>query len=406
MIVDYVRLSFRSVHNRKLRSWLTMIGIFLGIAALVSLMSLGSGLRSAITGQFALLGTQDLVVQAEGTGGGPPGTGVVRALDVDLVDELSTVTGVERSLGRIIENAKLEHNDELAFLFAGSLPDDQDEADLFYSTNNFEVSQGRQLSAGEESDVMIGAHIATDELTFSKGVQLRDKITIEGKEFRVSGILEERGSFIVDHQVIMSERAMRQLFDVDDVYDVILVRVAEGSDMEQVADRVREKMRRLRGVDEGDEDFTVETPASTLATVDSVLIGVQAFVGFIALVSLLVGGIGIMNTMYTAVLERKQEIGIMKSIGCTNKGVFTLFFIESGMLGLLGGGIGVLIGVALAEGFAFAGRLALGIDLIQAQFSWSLLIGALLFSFVVGTFAGTLPALSASRLNPVEALRK
>jgi len=113
-----------------------------------------------------------------------------------------------------------------------------------------------------------------------------------------------------------------------------------------------------------------------------------------------------MNTMYTSVLERQNEIGIMKSIGSTNGTIFTLFFIESGLLGVFGGFIGIIIGISFAELSAFIGRLILQSSLIQAEFSLNLILGAVLFSFIVGSLAGTIPAITASRLQPVDALRK
>ena len=112
-----------------------------------------------------------------------------------------------------------------------------------------------------------------------------------------------------------------------------------------------------------------------------------------------------MNTMYTAVVERTKEIGIMKSIGARNSAVFSLFFIESGLLGTVGGAVGALIGYLSATGLAFVGKMILGSELISAHISPQLIIGAVLFSFVVGSFFGTLPAIQASRLNPVDALR-
>ena len=112
-----------------------------------------------------------------------------------------------------------------------------------------------------------------------------------------------------------------------------------------------------------------------------------------------------MNTMYTAVVERTKEIGIMKSIGAKNSTVFLLFFIESGFLGTVGGMMGIIIGYLMATGLAFIGRLILGTKLISAHFSPILIIGALLFSFILGSFFGTLPAIQASKLNPVDALR-
>jgi putative ABC transport system permease protein len=132
---------------------------------------------------------------------------------------------------------------------------------------------------------------------------------------------------------------------------------------------------------------------------------VQIFVYVIAGISIIVGGIGIANTMYTSVVERTKQIGIMKAIGAQRKTIFTLFLLESGFLGFIGGVVGILLGAGIAYGLAFLGSAALGSDLIRVSLNWSIIFGALLFSFIVGTVAGLFPAMQASRLVPVEALR-
>jgi putative ABC transport system permease protein len=184
------------------------------------------------------------------------------------------------------------------------------------------------------------------------------------------------------------------------------VKVKDQNLMAVTQEDISKLLRKERNVKVGEEDFTVQTPQKTLETLKSTLFAIQLFVIIIAMISLLVGGIGIMNTMYTAVLERSKEIGIMKSIGARNSTIFVIFFIESGLLGMVGGIIGILLGLAFAYGLAFIGRVALGSELIQATISVWLLVGALAFSFILGTFFGVLPAYNASRLNPVDSLRK
>ena len=135
------------------------------------------------------------------------------------------------------------------------------------------------------------------------------------------------------------------------------------------------------------------------------MFAVQLFVYIIASISLIVGGIGIMTTMFTSVVERTKEIGIMKSIGARNNTIFVLFFIESGFLGMVGGIIGIILGASAAYGLASAGSALLGSNLIQAHLSLSVIIGSLIFSFILGSVFGTLPAHKASRMHPVDALR-
>ena len=132
---------------------------------------------------------------------------------------------------------------------------------------------------------------------------------------------------------------------------------------------------------------------------------VQLFVHIIAGISIVVGGIGIMNTMYTSVLERTKEIAIMKSLGARNSTIFTIFLFESGFLGVVGGTVGLILGLSMAYGLAAIGKAILGSELIQAEVSLGLIIFALSFSFIVGVSAGLLPAYQASKKHPVDSLR-
>ncbi|MEM4247591.1 MAG: ABC transporter permease, partial [Candidatus Woesearchaeota archaeon] len=174
---------------------------------------------------------------------------------------------------------------------------------------------------------------------------------------------------------------------------------------EEVADNIEKAIRRDRHQKEGREDFSVQSSTELIESFMKVLFIIQAvFVG-IAAISLLVGGIGIMNTMYTAVLERTREIGVMKAIGARNKDILALFLIESGFLGAAGGIIGIIIGSGISKIVEVAVNAQYGANTILAVFPPYLLVGALLFSFGVGAVSGLLPARRASKLKPVDALR-
>jgi len=187
--------------------------------------------------------------------------------------------------------------------------------------------------------------------------------------------------------------------------NVIAVKAKDQNRISQAKEDIEKLMRHERNVKEGEEDFQVQSPQQTLEALNSTLFAVQLFVYIIAAISLAVGGIGIMNTMYTSVLERTKEIGIMKSIGARNSAIFTIFFVESGLLGIVGGIIGIALGMSFAYGISFVGRILLGSELIQASISPYLVLGALVLSFVLGTVFGVLPAYQASKLNPVDSLR-
>ncbi|MBD3249864.1 FtsX-like permease family protein [Candidatus Woesearchaeota archaeon] len=399
----YFKFVLTSLKSRRIRSWLTMIGIFIGIAAVVALIGLGEGLREAINSQFGFLGTDILSITASG-GFGPPGTGVVDPLTDKELDAARKVPGVEGVAGRILESGKLVFNKKVAFGYSASMADGKSR-DILEHILNMDVARGRLLEDGDSGRVVLGYDFYEDDELFGEPIDAGDKVEILDKEFEVIGILEKKGNFQIDRTVFINEDDLRDLVGrPDDEYDIIGVQVVENADIEKIQASIEKELRKIRDVDEGEEDFSVETPANVVESVNSILLGVQVFVYVIASISLLVGGIGIMNTMYTAVIERTRDIGIMKSIGAKNSTIFVLFFIESGLLGSVGGIIGALLGFASAKGFAFIGKLVLGSNLISAQISPQLIIGALLFSFVVGSFFGTLPAVRASKLNPVDAL--
>jgi putative ABC transport system permease protein len=385
-----------------------MIGIFIGIAAVVSLIALGQGLENVILSQFNLAGTDIITIQASGlTASGPPGSGVTYPLDKKQLDKIDQVNGVDVTIGRIIEAGKLEYNDVVGFGFAASMPDGEQRRAV-EQILNMEAEKGRMLEDGDDKLVVMGYNFLSEglERAFGKKFDVGSKIYIQDEQFTIVGFIDKKGNFLFDNSIFMNEQPLRDLMDVeDDVYDIIVAKVKDTSEMDKIKADIERVLRKERDVDVGEEDFTVVTAENAIDNLKSTLFAVQLFVYIIASISIVVGGIGITNTMYTAVLERTKEIGIMKSIGATNQSIFTLFALESGFLGMVGGAIGVLIGIGIASALAALGRAALGAGLITVHFSPFVLIGALLFSFIIGTAAGLLPALQAAKTHPVDALR-
>jgi putative ABC transport system permease protein len=402
--LDFFSYSIENLKHRRLRSWLTMIGIFIGIAAVVALMGLGEGLRGAITGQFGFLGPDVLSIQASGLNfAGPPGQAVVNPLTNDLSDKIERIPGVDVAINRYIESGTLEFNDIQGISLAWNVPEGKDR-NTFEQMINLETESGRLLKDGDSFKVVLGNDFTKDD-TFGKPIQVGNRVLVNDLDFQVVGILEKRGSFIFDSVVIMNEKVLVDEFREDDSVNIIAVKVKDLRSIDTVQRDIEQLLRKERDVKEGEEDFTVDSPQNALQTLDQTLFGVQLFISIIAFVSIIVGGIGITNTMYTSVLERTKEIGIMKSIGARNRMIFTLFFIESGFLGLVGGLIGIIMGFILSNFFAFIGRQALGSELIQSDIGLGLVLGALFFSVIVGLIAGIIPAIQASKKNPVDALR-
>ncbi|MFA6089007.1 MAG: ABC transporter permease [Candidatus Woesearchaeota archaeon] len=406
MIIEYLKLALRSLTRRKLRAWLTMIGIFIGIAAVVSLIGLGEGLRTAITSQFGFLGPDVLTVQASGMNfAGPPGTAVPNPLTKDLAKKIESVNGVDVAINRYIAIGTLEFNNIQGIGFATSIPSGEKRKQL-EEIGSIRVQSGRLLKDGDNKAVVIGSSFTKTDNGFGRPIKVGDKILLNEIQFDVIGILETRGSFTFDMAVIINENVMLQDFNKDEnSVNIIAVKVEDLKNIEKTRVDIEKLLRKERDVKVGEEDFTVQSPQKALESLNSALFAVQLFVIIIATISLVVGGIGIMNTMYTSVLERTKEIGILKSIGAQNNAVFLLFAFESGLLGLVGGLIGIFLGVSLAYGLAAVGRIILGAGLIQAKVTLPLIIMAISFSFVIGLLAGVFPALKASRQKPVDSLR-
>ena len=404
MLEDYFFLAFRSLKKRKLRSWLTMLGIFIGIAAVVSLISLSEGMRGAILTQFTDLGTDKLIIQAEGVTLGPPGSGVSEKLDEDDLNAVKRISGIEAVSGRLVRVAKAEYKEDIVYNYAASIPQDDSRKVVIDAFNLEELEDGRFLKKEDTYKVVLGYNFGYENV-FERNVNVGDKIEIEDVGFEVVGILEKQGSFTTDGAMMMNEDPMKEVLEISDELDLIAVQVADEKNIDKIALDIEKALRKTRDVEEGKEDFTIQTPQDTIESLNSILSIVQVVIVGIAAISLFVGGIGIMNTMYTSVLERTREIGIMKAIGARNSSIFSLFLVESGMLGMAGGAIGIFLGFLLAKVVEFAGSAFLGAEILRAHFPMPLIIGALAFSFFVGTIAGTFPAVQASRLKPVDALR-
>jgi putative ABC transport system permease protein len=404
MLLDHFRLAIRSLTRRKLRSWLTMLGIFIGIAAVVSLIGMGEGLRVAITSQFGFLGSDVLSVQASGLNYGPPGSGAAKPLTDDLAAKIKKVNGVEAAVNRYIKTGTLEFNKKQEIGFAMSMPEGENRK-VVEEMMNIKAEQGRLLKDGDTRKVLLGNNFATKTTTFGKTIKSGDTVFLKGIKYQVVGIMAKKGSFINDNAVLVNEKTLLEDFGDDKTVSIISVKVKDEKQIDNIKTDIEKLLRKERNVKEGQEDFTVQSPKKAIESLNSTLFAVQLFLYIIASISLLVGGIGITNTMYTSVLERTKEIGIMKSIGAKNSTIFSLFAIESGLLGMVGGLIGVTLGIILAYGLSAIGRVALGVSLIQASISPWLIIGALAFSFILGTLAGVLPALRAAKQHPVDALR-
>jgi len=401
--MNYFILAYRNLKKKGLRSYLTLLGICIGILAVVSLITLGAGLKLAVGSQFGVSSTELITVEAGGGNFGPPGTDTVNPLTTNDLDEIKKLSSVKVAVGRAIVSGKLEFNDKVIFGYAMNIPNGEDRK-FVYEQIEAKPIAGRLLKEGESGKVFLGYNFYADKVGLDKIVLPGNNIILQDREFEVVGILEKKGSFIMDNIVFMNEGDLQNLFDYGDELNMIAVLPVDKDNMERTKEDIEKLLRRLRDVEVGSEDFTVSTPEASMAQVNSMLSAIEAFIIIIASISIFIGAIGIINTMGTSVLERKKEIGIMKAIGAKNSQIFMQFFVESGFLGLIGGGIGVILGVILGYFGILGINNFIGSE-IKPQIDFFLIFFSLLGSFVIGAAAGILPAMKAARQNPVEALR-
>jgi putative ABC transport system permease protein len=404
MIQDFFKISVNNLRRRKLRSWLTMIGIFIGIAAVVGLITLGQGLQTAITGQLGSLDADSLTVQNSGTGLGPPGSTVVEKLTDHDLELVRKVRGVKNAEPILLRMAQVRYNNAVSFEMIRSVTEKQEMLEEYYDSQGMKIEEGRLLKIGDRGGVVLGNNFAKD-IKFEKAVSVGKVINIQGTEFEVIGILESSGMVFTNDGILMFHGEIEETLGIDDEIDLIGLRLIDADDAEETAARIEKTLRNDRNLKEGEEDFSVETPSQVLGAVNNILTSVNVVVVGIAMISLLVGGVGIANTMYTSVLERRKEIGTMKAIGARNSNVLLIFLIESGLLGLVGGIIGALIGIGIALGVAFIANNAFGSEIIKLSISFPLIISVITFSFLIGILSGVIPSYQASKLKPVDALR-
>ncbi len=401
MIEDYFKIAWNGLKTRKVRSWLTMLGIFVGIASVVALVAIGQGLEKSITEQFEELGTDKIFIQPKGQFG-VPGLDSAVELTNDDVETVSKTKGIEEATGMLAGIVKIEFDDEIIYQFLIGV--EEEGKSMYEEFGSWEIAKGREVKEEDSSKVSLGYNYGLEKKVFTKEVNLRDRIKINGEEFKVVGIYKKIGNPQDDAQIYSNEATVRKVLGLDEEVQFILARTSSGEVPSDVAEAVKKELRKARDLEKGKEDFTVQTFEELIESFQTILSVVQTVLIGIAAISLVVGGIGIMNTMYTSVLQRTQEIGIMKAIGARNRSISSLFVIESGMLGLFGGAIGIALGIAIAKSVELVAD-GLGYGILKVFFPWYLILGALAFSFAVGTISGVLPAIRASRLKPVDALR-
>jgi len=412
-----LELAWNLIAHSKLRSWLTIIGIVIGIAAVVSIISVSQGAQQALTSRFGQLGADIITISPgysraggfmgpEGEGGNGGSVNQKNLTNKDIL-ALKSVPNVKFVMGTVSARGAVKYLDK-----SGNANVLGVDTSVWKDIVTTQLDSGRYLTKSDLYSTVLGYGRANTY--FGKPVQLNRQITIEGKLFKVVGIFAESGGGTDNSVIIPIEAARDVLSDVGSKeFDSITVKVDDINQINQTITDIVNKLMMSRGILKAtDRDFSVSSVLEMQQTIASTLNTMAIFLGAIAAISLIVGGIGISNTMFTSVLEKTKEIGVMKAIGAKNRDILMIFLFSSGMIGFIGGLGGVILGSVasgyislLASGGTAAGPGGFGRIFSSAALSPQLLIFAFSFSIIIGIIAGAIPAYRASRLKPVDALR-
>ncbi len=395
--LDLVNLALSSMRKKQLRTWLTVIGIVIGIGAIVSLVSIGQGLQEYLNVQLNSFGTDYLIVQPgslQSISSSNPILSAVKPLSENERKAIESIGGVQKVYGEIDDTMSIQFSGQQGKVLAiGDTPG------IFDAFPFYTLSTGRFYTSGN-NEVVLGSDLANN--VFKKKIRMGDTIALNNVTFRVVGILEEQtGLYSSANSVALLEvgdmsRALGTSRTALE-YDQINAKLQPGSDADAVGTAIEQRLRNMRHETNDTQDFTVITPAFITNTANSILGTLNLVLGGLAGISLVVGGIGIANTMFMSVMERTREIGTLKAIGATEGAIMELFIIESGLLGVVGGLLGCLIGLLVSFGMNQFG--------VPSKVDLPLVSYAMLFSFAVGMASGVFPARRAAKLEPVEALR-
>ncbi|MFC1892785.1 ABC transporter permease [Chloroflexota bacterium] len=408
-------IAIRSLFANKLRSSLTMLGLIIGVGAVITLMSLGSGLQAYIASTFEGLGTNTLYIQpanpdAPGATAMAPGY-AIQSLTLDDAEALADIRGVI-GVAPVNENfVSISYADEtISSVIEGTTYE-------FMGAMAYEMATGRFISdhdvASRDNVVVLGYGPSQD--LFGDKDAVGRTVQINDKRFTVIGVMAERGGgafgFSYDDLIAVpittyqSRLFTQRTASGEDAVASIAVMVESSELMDDVKADIESVLRKRHKIDEGDDnDFALTSPEEILEIFGAVTLGLTVFLGLIASISLLVGSIGIMNIMLVSVTERTREIGIRKAVGAKRRDILLQFLLEAATLSLVGGAIGMIGGIAVSEGIAWVIKIMDIGFAIEAVISPFIIILAVSVSVIIGLVSGMYPAARAARLNPIDAL--
>ena len=401
-----IKEALRSIISNKVRSFLTMLGIFIGVGAVIAMMSIGEGAQNSITNAMSALGTQTLYLTP---GNFTENVRNARNLTNDDVSAVSTLSCVEIAAPTVSQSAMLSQSNgnTVNATVTGVVPG-------YRTVGNYSMAQGVFISedniSKKEMVAVIGTEINKSLFGSTNSSSVGETIRIMGQPYRVIGVLEEKGSSTMgvsqDQNVFipLSTAQSRLITRQKNTVSQVSILVKSTCTLDEAQASIEDLLQERHDIFEGNpNDFTIMNVQEIVNAVGDIMGTFTLFLGGVAAISLLVGGIGIMNIMLVTVSERTREIGLRKALGAKKGDILAQFLVESSVISLVGGVLGIIFGLLLAFGIARIAAMT-GTQL-DVSVNPVIVLGATIFSIAVGLFFGVYPANQASKLDPVIALR-
>ncbi|MCP6717924.1 MAG: ABC transporter permease [Patescibacteria group bacterium] len=401
---EYFYIAIRNLRTRSLRSWLTIFGIVIGVFLIISLLSLSEGIKDSITQQLRSLGGETIFVMPGDMSNPLIAMMGSEKLEKADIETIKRTDGVEEVVSMSHASSIMRYEEESKQIILMGV-DWEESLIILEGYQGWSLDKGRWPTAGKR-EIVVGQQVAYE--IFEQEIEVDSSVVVKGKTFKIVGIMNSLGSQTDDSGVYVDMVIYGGLTgEKKGSAQMAMVKIEEGVSLDETAENIRENLRKTRkrraGTDEA--DFSVITSDTIGDIAGNILAVIQLAIIAFASIAIIVGGIGITNTMFTSVRERTKEIGIMKAIGAKNVAVLSIFLFESAIIGLSGGIGGTLLGVGFAKAIELYG-LANPSFYFRASISIGLIVFGLVFSFLIGCLAGFFPAKQAAKLKPVEALRR
>lgn len=397
--------ALESLMANKLRSGLTILGIVIGVGAVIAMVAVGDGAQATITGTISGIGTNLLFVFQGNMQEDVRNPQPLTIADANALSDEFLAPAIKGVAPAVSGNVEVTYQGKQSNVeLTGITPD-------YLAVRNYTLTEGELITnedlLGQASVALIGPTVADHLFGTHEGVT-GETIRVDGQPFRVLGVLQSKGGSAFGNQdnimlVPMTTAQARLVRRNRDRIDLILVEANSADDVDRASEEIKQILRTRHRITIGADDFTVFSQKDFISTAQTITGVFTIFLGGIAAISLLVGGIGIMNIMLVSVTERTREIGLRKAIGARRRDILIQFLTESSLLSLIGGVIGIGLGWSLAF---LVGRIATARGTpFQPLVGPQAILLATLFSTAVGLFFGIYPASRAANLEPVEALR-